>query len=80
MLGLPFTSSVYEGCLIPQVNKAIGVISPQTNGAKLGESITVSCPDIRNRKFSCQAGNTWEPADVAGACFGEKYIALPKRG
>ena len=40
-------------------------------GAKVGEEITVSCPDLGDRKFLCQTGNTWAPPDVAGACLGK---------
>ena len=41
------------------------------NGAKVGEEITVSCPDLWDRKFLCQTGSTWAPPEVAGACLGK---------
>ena len=45
--------------------------SSVANGAKVGEEITVSCPNIGDRKFLCQTGNTWAPPDLAGACLGK---------
>ncbi|XP_063679507.1 uncharacterized protein LOC134815005 isoform X2 [Bolinopsis microptera] len=61
--------NIYEGCFVPDVHKATEVRTSVTNGARVGEEITVSCPDLGDRKFLCQTGNTWEPPDVAGACL-----------
>ena len=45
--------------------------SSVANGAKVGEEITVSCPDREESKFICRAENRWDPPGVAGACFGK---------
>jgi hypothetical protein len=62
---------VYEGCYFADVRKATKVTSSHANGAKVGEEITVSCPGLADRTFTCKAGNTWDPPELASACFGE---------
>lgn len=67
----PLNSAVYEGCLVPDINRATHVSSSHSKGAKLGEEITVTC-EAGERKYTCGSGNTWEPRDIAAACPGER--------
>ena len=67
---------MFEGCFVPEVDKATKVTSSHTNGAKVGEQITVSCPSIGDRKFTCHEGNTWVPPDLANTCLGKNKSVL----